>query len=1150
MSKRARNGSVPAFADFLAYLRAQGFSIGLDHYVRLQELLERIPPEEFEREWADEGDTRAHLSTLLCPLFATSQKQQERFYAAFANYADLLPVAPRLHEEASKEEGKDQELKPQQGPSRRWLYLGGTVLAVALALVAVKVGFVPALFPNPSPTPTPQATQPPTPDPLAFGGSNPPQVSPDPTQTPAPTVSPTTSPGDGSAKATSRPWKFYLLVSFALLLIFLLWELFHVLARKLILRRETARKPPTTWPIRVAASTPTLYDSEEFHKATRLMRRRQVAEYHRLDVNATIAATVAAGGFPSFRYKPDSKAPEYLVLIDRTSFRDHQAQLFNELVKAFEREGLFVVRYFYESDPRVCCDEKGEDCIHLSELQNRYAQHRLLIFGNGARMVDPITGNMASWASVFQEWQERAILTPEAEWGMLEFSLSTQFVVLPASLDGLLALVDHFEALITIDPRLWSKNALPAPEIDLEPGAAVAELQQHLGQETFQWLCACAVYPELQWNLTLYLGSLTCMSEGTVTERNLLKLIRLPWFHTGSMPDHLRWPLINQLGEREQGVRAAIIALLEKDPPSAGTFAAEKYDLELALQRWRYHQDAESLDELHRVIRRLPPGQILQDQTLVRYLERVPNPIIDLLLPRRLRKYFFKNGIPWFGLKTGVRLLVTLAAIILAAVLIRGGIIPVPSALQPTPTPSPSPSTPTPTPAVSPSASPLLSAVPVAKILSFEALRQAGPGGANDVQFQLCYEVRDAVHAGIDHGLGEVILEQRRCLPVRPTRTTIYTLSATGSDGLTVARQATVDASQPLTTPEFVGINVSPQTIRAGEQAQLCFQTKYASSVQIAPGVANLQVGRESQCLTIAPASTTTYTLTAFGQSGRTATRQVTVTIAAPPPKHARILDFNASERRIKAGTSVRLCYEIADAESASLSPPRREVPVGKNCVDDSPRRSITYVLTAVGEDRQPESRRVNVEVPGSDGTQVRITRFEIRPTTASGTQLCYAVENARSARIEPDFGELGNLTADCPRIRSLEPRTYTLIATGADGQTDRRSVDYRPPQLSRPVGNIPSQLPTPAAIKITSFTPATQTIKKGAATKICYRTFGEGTAHISPQPGRVPPSILRRCLTVFPQETTVYTLTVTDPQGQQDSRAITIRVDRWFRIP
>ena len=513
-------------------------------------------------------------------------------------------------------------------------------------------------------------------------------------------------------------------------------------------------------------------------------------------------------------------------------------------------------------------------------------------------------------------------------------------------------------------------------------------------------------------------------------------------------------------------------------------------------------------------------------------------------------------------------------------------------------------------------------APPQAEIVHFEVRRENGPGGAADVQFRLCYEVRNAAHAQIDNNAGTVVLNQDHCQQVTPQQTTTYTLSATGQDGRTVTRQATADATKPpvprpqvlsftasperviddgttqlcfrlkdasnaqldpgarsldisaqcvnvrpfktttytlkafnsegvetrdnatvtvVRSPRIVEFSVNPQRITRGESVSLCFRVENAGSVGIEPRVARNRAvtSGEKVCVPHQPRATTTYTLTAFGEAGlQPPTRQDTVTVDEPKLKHARILFFDVSETRIKRGGSVRLCYGVADTNTTTISPLQREFPsVDKHCFEHAPRESTTYVLKATGEDSQTESREQSVAVEEPAAPPVRITRFEINPTIVHGTQLCYALENARSARIEPRIGELKNLGAGCPRLPSRDQQTYTLTATGEDGKTVTREVTYTPPERPDP------QLP---AMKISSFTPERQVIKLGAQARICYKTtFGEGTAHISPQPGSVPPAVFsRNCVTVAPKETTEYTLTV-GRGNEKDSRKVIVVVDK-----
>jgi hypothetical protein len=220
----------------------------------------------------------------------------------------------------------------------------------------------------------------------------------------------------------------------------------------------------------------------------------------------------------------------------------------------------------------------------------------------------------------------------------------------------------------------------------------------------------------------------------------------------------------------------------------------------------------------------------------------------------------------------------------------------------------------------------------------------------------------------------------------------------------------------------------------------------------------------------------------------------------------------------------------IADAERASLAPIRNTVSAEKDCVSDAPKQSTRYVLTAVGQDKQPESQTVVVEVGEDRSGPVRITRLEIKRSALHGIQICYAVENAISANIDPMFGGV-KLPGDCKTIRSDKPITFTLIARDSSGGSDQKSVDYTPPPPPKPI-----------PITILKFWTTTPEINPGATARICYSTFGEGTAQITPAPGPVTPS-LRSCESVQLRETTTFVMTVTGPEGQQQSLRVTVTV-------
>lgn len=648
------------FGELLEFLRRQGFPIGLDHYVRLQSLLEAIggdcPPD--------------RLKTLLCPIFATSRDQQEHFHRAFDQFYPLF-TPPPAH--VIRTGGAVEDLMPPQPERSRWrvaINVAGGLLAAALVIGVVWRIRTQAPAPQAASPADSAAVAPSQAEglPPAAGDSltpAPPATAETPTLAPPPEPPPAArvsflrrNAGPLRALAVALPILLFLLNE---------WRLYR--RRRLVIQRQRREKPPFVWPIRVAQPANPYIDSAELHYAARLMREREQGESVRLAVDETVTATIEAMGLPTLRFRSDTRPPDYLVLIERAAFRDHGARLFNDLGRALEREGVHVTRFYYDGDPRICHPESGGDQMLLVDLRRRYPTYRLLVFGNGAALIDPISGRLRPWTSEFLSWNERALLTPEAPrgWGQREVTLAGHFIVLPATVQGLLALVEHFRTPLRPSLRAWrDRSTEPLP-----PSAAAAEireLRRYLGDQGFRWLAACAVYPELHWDLTLHLGQLPIMPPDLITEQNLLRLLRLSWFRAGALPDDLRSALMAELDpETERAVRTAIVGLLESDPAPGDSVASNRYELELVVQRLALSRDnAPERRKLLQQVAGLPRTQVMQDMAVLQLLERAPSSRLAMLLPSRLREVFFSGGIPLLGMRAGARagvaMLLTLAA--------------------------------------------------------------------------------------------------------------------------------------------------------------------------------------------------------------------------------------------------------------------------------------------------------------------------------------------------------------------------------------------------------------------------------------------------------------------------------------------------------
>ncbi len=669
MRQTASNQTVIPFGDLLDSLRRQGIPVGVDHYLRIYALLERV---------ADECSPQ-QLKTLICPLIATNKEQQEQVYRAFDQHFGLFneAVLPTVAEEAAElpittalSTGAATP-SPTRGAGRRKLMIAGATLLAAVLTTAV-IFIQPWSTSTPAPTSTENA--PPT---AAAAGNATPSNAPEPTR-----VAPSTEPSlpETAVSSPSRPVapparlnqlaRAYFAVLLVPLLGWVLVEWYRYRRRHLALRRERHGRPPFSWPVRVPPARQPYSNASELAETARVVRAREAGEGQRLAVDATIAATIAAHGAPTFRYRSDTRSPDYLMLIERMSAADHHAHLFADLVSSMVREGVHITRFDFDGDPRVCFSEADEESTLLVSLRHRFPAHRLLIFGSGAGLVDPVSMKLHAWVESQMDWRDRLLLTPEpvSQWGMHERVLAKCFVVLPASIEGL-----RTAGEILMSPERSESTGrgdfagvVPLPRVTAVN--AVAELQGYLAKDAFEWLCACAIYPELNWELTLFIGSLPCMRDGLVTEENLLRLIRLPWFRNGAIPDDIRFALINALPlEISRAVRSALVQLLEQHPPPVDSAAAPQYQLNLVMQRLLSGaHDKRQRKNLARELQALPERELMQDRVYVRLLERDGNGPMAMLLPRRLRQSLHRGGVPMRGKRTTVRFGLAAASIVLA----------------------------------------------------------------------------------------------------------------------------------------------------------------------------------------------------------------------------------------------------------------------------------------------------------------------------------------------------------------------------------------------------------------------------------------------------------------------------------------------------
>ena len=133
-------------------------------------------------------------------------------------------------------------------------------------------------------------------------------------------------------------------------------------------------------------------------------------------------------------------------------------------------------------------------------------------------------------------------------------------------------------------------------------------------------------------------------------------------------------------------------------------------------------------------------------------------------------------------------------------------------------------------------------------ITQFTAMPAAITSGQSST---LSWVIRNATSASIAPGVGAVN-PSTGSVPVSPTVTTTYTLTATGANGTTTQ---TVQVTVGATTAQILRFAASPSTIAPGGQSTLSWTTSGAATVSISPNVGTVAANGSA---TVSPTATTT----------------------------------------------------------------------------------------------------------------------------------------------------------------------------------------------------------------------------------------------------------------------------------------------------
>ncbi len=641
-------GRIPTPADLIRFiddLRAADYSIGVAQYAAAQDLLLALTAQGVL------PDNPARFGRMLGPLLCHTPEEQDDFQARFERWWAAPAAAPPATHPSSLERtlGKVE----RQYRYMQWGRLVLVVIASVLFIVLLSSD-VPEQPDNDDITiqPTTAVSETPTLISPPDGGiSN--TGTTELTRTATITSTPEPPIPEPPARESGIDWYWWagggallvLLATFGLP-----WLFWYYRAHQFLERRTTSDNPDS-YQLFAETHDPDIFPGPLVSHMARDLRQRVAVSSPDLDVERTVEASVRQAGWFTPVYRQCQVRPEYLVLVDRTHHRDHQARYVDNLITRLRKQDVLCAVYSFDGDPRLCFPSGGGRPYTLNELAARYADDRLLIFSDAKRLFDPVTGEPEAWLDLFEPWNTRAILTPSPLelWQEQEMALRQDFVVLPATAGGMRLLAESLHQQrasempmdgvdtplpreLRTRPQRWtSRDAPDTAEVD----NLLHALRAYLGEQGFAWLMACAVYPVLDWNVTLYLGHTltTASGEPLFSPQRVVALSRLVWFRHGAMPDWLRERLIAQMEPAwEKQVRFVLQALLAQ----AARGPVEGFNLDIAFShRTTLHRLTQHVARIWK--RTAPEDGPLHDHTFMRFVLGKPGPLL-LQMPEKVAR--------------------------------------------------------------------------------------------------------------------------------------------------------------------------------------------------------------------------------------------------------------------------------------------------------------------------------------------------------------------------------------------------------------------------------------------------------------------------------------------------------------------------------
>jgi hypothetical protein len=335
----------------------------------------------------------------------------------------------------------------------------------------------------------------------------------------------------------------------------------------------------------------------------------------------------------------------------------------------------------------------------------------------------------------------------------------------------------------------------------------------------------------------------------------------------------------------------------------------------------------------------------------------------------------------------------------------------------------------------------------------------------------------------------------------------LLALLAAGAAAVVTACPGPTESAAPRPT---VTLTASPDSVAAGQFSLLTWTSTNATGCQAGGGWTGAKTTNGSQ--SVAPDSTTSYSLACTGAGGTTS-QSTTVTVVPAPT-----MTFTANPATIASGQSSTLTWSSTNASACAASGGWSGAKATSGSQGVSPTSTTTYTLTCTGiGGSDSASATVTISTTPAPPT-VTLTANPTTITSGQSSLLTWSTTNATTCTASGGWTGT-KATSGSQSVSPTSTTTYTLTCTGTGG-SDSASATVT--------------ISTPAPIVTLTATPGS--ITSGQSSTLAWSTTNATSCTASG--GWSGTKATSGSQSVSPTSTTTYTLTCTGPGGSGNQSA------------